>query len=582
MKLGGDIVDSRIISNYVAGTYANTAPATLAAAADASAASDAEQAVSEAINASADKTLDAFVTQVLKEAGIVKNERTMNLVKLLVEQHQPVNKETIGMYNRLMAQNPGVDIQTLIIMHKNNIDITSAMLIQFDNYKANEHQLMRELDVVANNLSEVIDVLMNEDASKASELLKGLDEFVQNMTRETGELHGLYAGMGETQGLYDGVGEAKGIYSGTGESQGIGGMSGQQDVTVYSSSNQVNSLIGQNDGVTGQLGGTDSASNFVNQSVRITDRADGMAGETYGIVEQLSSENQANSLTGQTESVASNIIEQSKSINQATDVLKQLLATVGKQAEAKAMPDDISKDFFSKVAQLINESSDDVTNAKILGQLSTDDFKRTAREILREAILLSPEEVADKEELKEYYRKLKASTDKLIDVMNNLGDKAADSAVANSMRKMSDNVTFMNQVNAYMPYVQLPLKLIKEEAHGDFYVYKRNKKDIKNNETLTAVLKLSMKHLGKLDVFVKLRDKALNIEFKCEKKEITAFIEQRLEGLEERLKTAGYLPNIDVSDIRNDSDKEFDFTRDFLESGSDMGEVSRYSFDMKA
>ncbi|MBQ9766388.1 MAG: flagellar hook-length control protein FliK [Lachnospiraceae bacterium] len=575
-------MDSRIISNYVAGTYANTAPATLAAAADASAASDAEQAVSEAINASADKTLDAFVTQVLKEAGIVKNERTMNLVKLLVEQHQPVNKETIGMYNRLMAQNPGVDIQTLIIMHKNNIDITSAMLIQFDNYKANEHQLMRELDVVANNLSEVIDVLMNEDASKASELLKGLDEFVQNMTRETGELHGLYAGMGETQGLYDGVGEAKGIYSGTGESQGIGGMSGQQDVTVYSSSNQVNSLIGQNDGVTGQLGGTDSASNFVNQSVRITDRADGMAGETYGIVEQLSSENQANSLTGQTESVASNIIEQSKSINQATDVLKQLLATVGKQAEAKAMPDDISKDFFSKVAQLINESSDDVTNAKILGQLSTDDFKRTAREILREAILLSPEEVADKEELKEYYRKLKASTDKLIDVMNNLGDKAADSAVANSMRKMSDNVTFMNQVNAYMPYVQLPLKLIKEEAHGDFYVYKRNKKDIKNNETLTAVLKLSMKHLGKLDVFVKLRDKALNIEFKCEKKEITAFIEQRLEGLEERLKTAGYLPNIDVSDIRNDSDKEFDFTRDFLESGSDMGEVSRYSFDMKA
>ncbi len=232
--------------------------------------------------------------------------------------------------------------------------------------------------------------------------------------------------------------------------------------------------------------------------------------------------------------------------------------------------------LFEKLSIILEELPKDKAIELAL-KLDTKEFAGLAKEVLKEALFLEPEAVADKEKLTEYYKKLEQSVNKFLNVTKELGDTVNNSTLAKTFNNIADNVTFMNQINEYMPYVQLPLKLFKEEAHGEFYVMKRRKQQAQQGDTLTAFLRLNMTNLGELDIMVKLKGQSLDVDFKAEKADVVAFIADNLVTLEDRLKEKGYIPSMCVGE----KEKEFDFEKDFLEAESNEGTIGRYSFDMK-
>ena len=65
-----------------------------------------------------------------------------------------------------------------------------------------------------------------------------------------------------------------------------------------------------------------------------------------------------------------------------------------------------------------------------------------------------------------------------------------------SAQNISDNVNFMNQINQYAAYVQLPVRMNQENAHGELYVYRRKKSLVNKDGNVSAFLHLDMDNLG--------------------------------------------------------------------------------------
>ena len=161
----------------------------------------------------------------------------------------------------------------------------------------------------------------------------------------------------------------------------------------------------------------------------------------------------------------------------------------------------------------------------------------------------------------------------------------ADSAVAKSAGALSDNVNFMNQLNEFVNYVQLPLKMAGEDANGELYVY-TNKKNLSNPDgNYSALLHLDMDHLGPMDIYVTMRDHTkVSTNFYLQTEELLDFIGSHIDELTKRLTDKGYNTTTKVTKkqpgeaIKPITDE---FTKDEANVETPVV-VSRMRFDVRA
>ena len=117
---------------------------------------------------------------------------------------------------------------------------------------------------------------------------------------------------------------------------------------------------------------------------------------------------------------------------------------------------------------------------------------------------------------------------------------AESSVLTQSLQQFQENVDFLNNLNQFMPYVQLPLKMNGHSATGDLIVYADKKSLAAGKDTVSAALHLDMQHLGMVDVFVKMQDKNVTTDFCLENEETLNFIAEHIDMLSERLERRGY------------------------------------------
>lgn len=165
--------------------------------------------------------------------------------------------------------------------------------------------------------------------------------------------------------------------------------------------------------------------------------------------------------------------------------------------------------------------------------------------LLKEQFLMKPEEVRSADSIQSFYERLNEQVDKLQKLIKNVGKE--ESALGKEVNTIKSNIQFMNQINEYYHYVQLPLKMNQEEAKGDLYVYKRKQAKTGDDGKLTALLHLSMPNLGNMDVFLSLEEQKLSTRFCMEKEELIDFMEANMERLNERLIKKGYQVRTTVS-----------------------------------
>lgn len=168
------------------------------------------------------------------------------------------------------------------------------------------------------------------------------------------------------------------------------------------------------------------------------------------------------------------------------------------------------------------------------------EFQKQLQEYVRQELSLRPED-ASKEKLGEMYSRLGRQLSALSEALGSAGQEAG--ALGRTVQNLSQNLNFLNQLNNMYSYVQLPLKMMDQDAHGELYVYaNRQKKAVREGE-VSALLHLDMANLGPMDVYVQLRENHVGTRFYLPDEEMLDFIAEHIDLLNSRLKQRGYHMN---------------------------------------
>ena len=166
------------------------------------------------------------------------------------------------------------------------------------------------------------------------------------------------------------------------------------------------------------------------------------------------------------------------------------------------------------------------------------DFTGQIKNLLSEKWTIKPESFSDKEEVKDFYQKIKSQSGQLQELFSAAGK--VDTQSGQAVQQMNQNLDFMQNLNQMFPYLQIPLKASMENAHGELYVYQKKKGKVSEDGSSSALLHLEMEHLGNMDIYVKMKDYNVSTQFTLANEAVLDFLGDHIHILNERLEKKGY------------------------------------------
>lgn len=259
------------------------------------------------------------------------------------------------------------------------------------------------------------------------------------------------------------------------------------------------------------------------------------------------------------------------------------------QQSATSRLSDFVKQFLEQETNIPkpmeNFSKQELPKDIVSKLVSDKEFMTLVSETIQEKMFLKPENVANKKEVQDFYKKLLDFVKNTQNVLEKNGK--TDMAVAKGMESIKNNLEFMNDLNHQMAYMQIPIKMQNGETRGDLYVYTNRKAKQGKSDALTALLHLDMKYLGPMDVYVKLSGQSnVSTNFCLESEELLDFIYEHIDELTKRLEDKGYTfqPTMTLRDSKDEQpeEKPVDFVKDFLDVADPVTAVNQFMFDTKA
>ncbi len=257
--------------------------------------------------------------------------------------------------------------------------------------------------------------------------------------------------------------------------------------------------------------------------------------------------------------------------------LETMLQSVDSGVSDKSLNTD-TLDVMKQLLELVNEvSGDKEALAKVL---NSDVFSKAISKFMRERMLLETDAVANKEKVQDFYQKITKQLSGITEVLQNMGQE--QSPMARTVQNMSQNVNFLNQMNQMYAYVQLPIRLSENNAHGELYVYSNKKHIASEDGEVSALLHLDMEHLGPVDVYVQMKDANVSTRFYLKDDEMLDFINEHIDILTQRLEKRGYKISCQMT-VREENVQGQNVTmKELLNENSNRPALVSYSFDVRA
>lgn len=194
---------------------------------------------------------------------------------------------------------------------------------------------------------------------------------------------------------------------------------------------------------------------------------------------------------------------------------------------------------------------------------------------------LTPETLPKEGEVGKVYEKIVKSLHTLNEILQQSG--AQNTALQESITNLSENIDFMNQLNQMYTYVQLPLKMQNGEKNGELYVFTNKRSLAEKDGEVSALLHLTMEHLGPLDVYVRMNQGKVSTEFTVEKEETLLFLEKNMSILTDRLQKRGYDISCKMKVKDEAGEPETPVERLLTEKQNGAAPVhAQYAFDVRA
>ena len=534
---------------------------------------------------------DSSMMKALNAAGLIANDTTLEMVKNMMESGMSVDRNSLFQMNHSIMEYPSANIASLVQMTKLNIPITAENIAQFQNYQNYEHQVINSVSAIMNELPEAFQEM----------ILKGNQSGAMDLY---GDLMNLFCAKGTAVQNADAV---------TGTFQA-------QTGNEVKNSETTNDIL--NNTVVGRLkenvaGAVNQASPDVKVSTIIAGavaQAD-VPGENPDIItahsgiqtDPLSTETtQKNDVISETKtsdtnaptidvarsdikgqnlqtqqaggSFADNVISLFKALNVSNADIRNLtgqnnLTEVLQNDPAQALK--LLADIYQQTAHT-SENADHSWTAFFSSRQFTDILQKS----ISEQWLIAPADVESRKNVENLYQRLHDQTAELTRILSDT--VGAQSKVSQSVNNLSGNLEFMNQINQMFAYVQLPLKMQGQNAHGDLYVYANQKNLASKDGQVSAILHLDMEHLGPLDVYVKMKDQNVSTNFYLADDAALDMIASNIAILDERLQKRGYTMHVKMMLQDAHETTENAALDELLQKGEKITLISDNSFDARA
>lgn len=440
-----------------------------------------------------------------------------NVYKALQMAGLPINESTVAMTDEMMKLGMSIDSRSLqnmfkdvvthtdasatdvVFLHKMDMPLTESNLRQIQNYTELQHEVVKGMQDVTDALQGLINGADGVDADTLTQY--------QNLVKEL--ISDTLMGM-----LPDGTGAAGDVTGGN----PAGGISGDVLAAGVSGADLVGEVPA--DGISGDVlavgvSGADLAGEALADAP-----LSGNAALIKGVLQDAAFSELINSglfteeeAAGFLKEAAGLLTEKSITLSENTtqEMMKALLnITAGNTPEAESL----QRMFSGKV------------------------WKNLLEGTVKTQWSLTPETLPKEGEVGKVYEKIVKSLHTLNETLQQSG--AQNTALQESITNLSENIDFMNQLNQMYTYVQLPLKMQNGEKNGELYVFTNKRSLAEKDGEVSALLHLTMEHLGPLDVYVKMNQGKVSTEFTVEKEETLLFLEKNMSILTDRLQKRGY------------------------------------------
>ena len=477
------------------------------------------------------------VERALNNAELPVNSRTTEMVQTMMKEGMSIDSNSLLTMARTVNANPDAAASSIVEMTKLGIPITEENAAQFEIYKNNSHQIADEISHLAEGYSE----LAGSDLSLNSQILDiftdAPSQEIVNMLKDA--LDGKPVEIPQDQALSAQDGAAANEAANEGETPGV--INSGKDMAAEAGDAEI--IPGEENPVQREGSEILYGKNAVTEDLS-----------------KLLDEGGRENLASKMEEIG----------------LPKELGDIVRNADIS------TKQTMQLIKSAIDELKDSVENkdqwtSSLKSLTGSDEYGKLLKNEIAGRMLLSPEEVADKEKVREYYERVVQDTAKMSKLLSDTG--RGETTLAKGTENLRENVDFMNQMNQVFTYMQLPLKLNDHSAHGDLYVYTNKKRLAAKDGNVSALLHLDMEHLGTMDVHVSMnRGGNVKTHFILQKEEMLDFIAEQLPELDERLKKRGYSVKSDVALNREArSVPEIMFN-----TGRNERLVQKLSFDVKA
>jgi len=489
--------------------------------------------------------MEDTIEQALEEANLPKSDRNLEVVRSLLQNQLSISRDSILSSIRLCAQFPDSDVNAVITMKRLQMPMTPENVKQFSNYQNQTHSLLNKMDTLCDSIGDMMQSVGNQVPRLAKEVGTQLISIALE-GNPTPEEVALSAKNTETllqQGAQTAIEETSEKLSDDATTQ--------TDATAILENEEIPTPV------------TEESSNpFTKMKQLFSQLTDNMGKEMP----------HAETKTG--------------FIHEQTGFI---LSVEERQSFSSFLSDyPIPEDIKEGIADGTITAREFLTVIKKAFPLMTEEqagkliASKPFANILKGQFLsdwtVSPEQLKDGTSLDEAYDKMSRHFETLSNFNEQVLGKNIFTQVSNTASDMNDNLDFMRTLNQTFQYIQLPLKLENQNAHGDLYVMTRKEALKKDPNNLKVLLHLDMDHLGTLDIQITKENTAVSTKFFVSTKETKNLLERNMEMLNDAINKQGYAFTSELSM----KEKEIDIVKDFISAEAPVGDIKRYNFDLRA
>lgn len=484
----------------------------------------------------------------LDAAGIPAEPRMIDMVNSMMEEQMSIGRESLMDMARSVSAYPDADIKSLVLMHKLDIPMSEEFIQQFENYKSDQAAITSQFDDVLESIGKLY---QNENLSETEALELG--SRIYQVLKQEGSLdasaivkEGVQKGSWSPVELQEGA-----ILEGTSE-----------------------------------LAATEITGTELAEAETIEETLDGVAANSGE--EAASEENAAQVSEEKTSSDAQGVQYYARGsvgalftegqMKDFSNLLKEFPQLAGSKlftAEGNLNGNLSTGAFLKELHQALDEIMG-LTGGSAKKLFSGKEYQKVLEYEVKQQWTLKPEEIKG-DAVKHLYEKMENQMQKMQELVQESGQ--SNTSLAKAVSNLQGNIEFMNQINNAYHYVQIPLRMSNQNAHGDLFVYTNKSGVDRPDGELSAFLHLDMDNLGATDVSVRMKDRKVHTNFYLEDEKSYDLIEEHMAELMQRLQEKGYSCTVQVEN----QFRKKNLVEDFMQQEHpSAGILHRYSFDMRA